>query len=57
MKNLVRYSLRIPKELQDKIKHTAEFNCRSRNKEYELAIKRYIRDFENLYGTINIEEK
>ena len=57
MKNTVRYSLRIPKELQDKIKHTAELNCRSRNKEYELAIKRYIRDFENLYGTIKIDEQ
>lgn len=52
MKKMVRYSLRIPEELQNKIKYTAEFNSRSRNKEYEIAIKRYINDFERLYGEI-----
>ena len=52
MKKLVRYSLRIPEELQNKIKYIAEFNSRSRNKEYEIAIKRYINDFERLYGEI-----
>lgn len=53
MKNLTRYTLRIPMELQEKIKYTAKFNCRSRNKEFEVAIKRYINDFERLYGTIS----
>lgn len=57
MKNTVRYSLRIPKELQEKIKYTSAFNSRSRNREYEIAIKRYINDFERLYGPIKVEEK
>ena len=57
MKNVVRYSLRIPKELQEKIKYTAEFNSRSRNREYEIAIKRYITDFERLYGPIETENE
>ena len=52
MKKMIRYSLRIPEELQNKIKYTSEFNSRSRNKEYEIAIKRYINDFERLYGEI-----
>lgn len=52
MKNMYRYTLRIPTELQQKIKYTAEYNCRSQNKEFEIAIKRYINDFERLYGTI-----
>ncbi len=51
----IRYSLRIPEELQEKIKYTANFNSRSRNREYEIAIKRYIKDFERLYGPIEIE--
>ncbi|MBR1890582.1 MAG: Arc family DNA-binding protein [Clostridia bacterium] len=57
MKKLVRYSLRIPEELQEKIKYTADFNSRSRNKEYEIAIKRYIKDFERLYGDIQVKNE
>lgn len=56
MKNLSRYTLRIPVELQEKIKYTANYNCRSRNKEFEIAIRRYINDFERLYGTIDITQ-
>lgn len=52
MKNISRYPLRITETLQEKIKYTANFNGRSRNKEIETAIKRYISDFERLYGTI-----
>ena len=57
MKKLVRYSLRIPEELQEKIKYTADFNSRSRNKEYEIAIKRDIKDFERLYGDIQVKNE
>ncbi len=52
MKKTTRFTLRIPEQLQEKIKYTADFNCRSQNKEVEIAIKRYINDFERLYGTI-----
>ncbi len=56
MRKVIRFTLRIPNQLQEKIKYTADFNCRSQNKEFEIAIKRYINDFERLYGTINIPE-
>ncbi len=48
------FTLRIPKEMQEKIKYMAEANSRSRNREIETAIKRYINDFERLYGTIDV---
>ena len=56
MRKVIRLTLRIPNQLQEKIKYTADFNCRSQNKEFEIAIKRYINDFERLYGMINIPE-
>ncbi len=57
MSNLPRYTLRIPNSLQQKIKYTASFNGRSKNKEIEFAIKRYINDFERLHGNIEIENE
>ena len=55
MKNLPRYTLRISESLQRKIKYTAIYNGRSKNKEIEIAIKRYLNDFERLHGNIEIE--
>lgn len=57
MSNLPRYTLRIPNSLQQKIKYTANFNGRSKNKEIETAIKRYINDFERLHGNIEIDNE
>lgn len=57
MSNLPRYTLRIPDSLQKKIKYTATFNGRSKNKEIETAIKRYINDFERLHGNIEIDNE
>ncbi len=56
MKKIIRFTLRIPEQLREKIKYTADFNSRSQNKEFEIAIKRYINDFERLYGTISTPE-
>ncbi len=56
MKKMIRYTLRIPEELQEKIKITSEYNSRSRNKEYEIAIKRYIADFERLHGEVVVSQ-
>lgn len=56
MKILPRYTLRIPQTLLKKINYTAQFNGRSKNKEIETAIKRYINDFERLHGDIEISE-
>ena len=53
MENLYpRYTLRISKNLHEKITYTANYNGRSKNKEIETAIKRYILDFERLHGEI-----
>lgn len=56
MNKCPRYTLRISKELQQKIKHMAEFDGRSKNKEIETAIKRYIMDFERIHGIIEVDE-
>lgn len=55
MDKLTRVTLRIPQTMQNKIQYTAQYNCRSKNKEIEMAIKRYLNDFERLHG--NIETK
>ncbi len=54
MSNLPRFTLRIAKKLLQKVESMAEYNGRSKNREIEMAIKRQIRDFENLHGTIEI---
>ncbi|MGN1200841.1 MAG: Arc family DNA-binding protein [Candidatus Caccovivens sp.] len=54
---ITRYTLRLPETLQQKIKYTATFNSRSKNKEIETAIKRYINDFERLYGIIDCNKE
>ena len=56
MSRLPKFTLRVSTELHQKLKYTASFNGRSKNKEIETAIKRYIRDFENLHGTIETED-
>ena len=55
-KDYPRYTLRIPKELLDKISYTAEINSRTKNREIENVLKRYIADYERLYGKINLEK-
>ena len=53
-KDYPRYTLRIPKELLDKIGYTAEINGRTKNREIEFTIRRYISDYERLYGKIHL---
>jgi len=57
MKNLPKYTLRISSALHKKLKYTATYNGRSKNKEIETAIKRYLKDFESLHGNIIIEDE
>ena len=54
--DLPKFTLRIPRAMHKKMKSMAQYNGRSENKEIEVAIKRYIRDFENLHGSIEVEE-
>ncbi len=51
-----KFTLRISNTMHKKLEYTAAFNGRSKNKEVETAIKRYIRDFENLHGTIQVDD-
>lgn len=52
MKNYPRYTLRVPRSTLNKISYTAKFNGRTKNKEIEMMIRRYLNDFERMYGTI-----
>ncbi len=54
-KNYSRYTLRISNNLHEKISYTADYNGRSKNKEIETAVKRYILDFERLHGEIEVK--
>ena len=51
-KNYPRYTLRISREMLDKIGYIADFNGRTKNKEIEHIIKKYINDYERMYGFI-----
>lgn len=39
------FSLRIPEELLEEIKHIAAENCRSTNKEIEYALTQYVKQY------------
>ena len=39
------FSLRIPEELLEEIKHIASENCRSTNKEIEYALMQYVKQY------------
>ena len=54
-KNYPRYTLRITREMLDKIGYIAEFNGRTKNKEIEHIIKKYINDYERMYGYIKLD--
>jgi len=55
MKSLQRHTLRISQSLSKKIDIMARSEGRSKNKEIETAIKRYVSDFERRYGEIKVE--
>lgn len=54
--NLPRYTLRISKNLLDKLGYVAEYEGRTKNKEIEQLIKRRITEFEKEHGKINHDE-
>lgn len=55
-KNYPRYTLRITREMLDKVGFIAEFNGRTKNKEIEYIIKKYINDYERMYGIIKTDK-
>ncbi len=54
--NLPQFTLRIPKEQLDKLRYVSEYNARSCNRELELLIRNYIKDFENEHGKITQDD-
>lgn len=50
--SLPRYTLRIPKELLEKISYIADAEGRSANKEIEQLIKKHIETYEEVNGDI-----
>ena len=50
------YSLRIPNELQQKIKIIAKREDRKTSQQYELIIRNWINDYEAIHGEIKVEE-
>ena len=54
--HLPRYTLRISKNLLDKLGYVAEYEGRTKNKELEQLIKRRITEFEKEHGKINLDE-
>ena len=54
--NLPRYTLRISRELLDKLEYISEYEGRTKNKEIEYLIKKEIAKFEKIHGEIKIPE-
>ena len=50
------YPLRIDGTLMDKLEIIADYNSRSKNKEIEFALKKYIDVFETQHGEIKINK-
>ena len=55
--NLIRYTLRINKELFAKFRYIAESEGRSANRTIEQYIKKRVAKYEEEYGIIEIEEE
>ncbi len=52
---LSRFTLRVEKELLEKLGYIAEYEGRTKNKELEQMIKKRIRDFEDEHGKIELK--
>ena len=54
---MLRYTLRVDRELFGKFRYIAEHEGRSANKEIEQYIKRCVREFEEQNGEIDLVEQ
>lgn len=52
--SLPHFTLRISKDLLDKIGYIAEYDGRTKNKEIEYLIKQKIKEFETEHGKIDL---
>lgn len=53
-KDFARFTLRVEKQLLDKLAYVSEYEGRTKNKEIEQLIKRHIAAFEETHGKIEI---
>ena len=53
---IIRYTLRVPKDLIDKLGYIADYKGRTKNKELEQMIKARINAFEQKFGEITTEQ-
>jgi len=54
--DMARFTLRVSKELLDKLGYVAKYNGRTKNKELEQMMKARINSFEQKNGEIRIED-
>ncbi len=54
--DLARYTMRMPRELLDKMAYIADYEGRTKNREIEQMIKRRIAEFEKENGPIDLDE-
>ena len=57
MDEILRYTLRVNRQLFRKFRYTAESEGRSANKEIEQFMKRSVRDFEKEHGEIVLTDQ
>jgi len=57
VENIVRYTLRVNRELFKKYRFIAEYGGRSANKEIEQYMKQCVKDFEEKHGKIELPDK
>lgn len=55
--DMTRLTLRIPKELLQKLGYIADYNGRTKNKELEQMIRSRIKSFESKHEKISITEE
>ena len=53
---IARYTIRVSRELLDKVGYIAEYNGRTKNKELEQMIKARINAFEQKVGEIDLKQ-
>lgn len=51
------FQLRLTEELDEKIKIIAKLEQRSKNKEIEYILNKYVKEYEYKYGEIKINEE
>jgi len=54
--NLPKFTIRMERDLLNKIRYVAEYNARSANREVEFLIRNHVKDFEKQHGEIKFDQ-